>query len=77
MTVVPTSVSVCSPTSATYQIDIGSVGGYSDPVTLSLSGVPTGGLANFSNNTVTPVGSSTLTIANIASVAPGTYTLTY
>ena len=66
--------SVCSPIDATYTIDIGEIGGYSDPVTLSVSGLPAGATANFSTNPVTPVGQSTLTISNTGAVTPGTYT---
>ncbi|MCR9173903.1 MAG: M12 family metallo-peptidase [bacterium] len=67
---------VCSPNDATYTIDIGEVGGYSDPVTLSVTGLPAGATSNFSVNPVTPVGSSVLTISNIGAVTPGAYTFT-
>lgn len=67
---------VCSPTDAVYTIDIGEVGGYSDPVTLSVTGLPAGATSNFSVNPVTPVGSSVLTISNIGAVTPGAYTFT-
>lgn len=70
------TVSVCQPTDAVYTIDVGSIGGYSDPVTLSISGLPAGATAVFSPNPVTPIGTSTLTISNTGLAAPGTYGLT-
>jgi len=71
-----TSVSVCPPGNAVYTLDIGSIGGYSDPVNLSIAGVPAGGTSSFSVNPVTPVGTSVLTISNTGSIAPGVYTMT-
>ena len=76
MTVTPSTVSVCQPSNATFNISIGSIGGYNSPVTLSVTGVPAGATSSFSVNPVTPVGSSVLTISNTGSAAPGTYTLT-
>ncbi|MFT6244964.1 MAG: subtilisin-like proprotein convertase family protein [Salibacteraceae bacterium] len=70
------AASVCQPTDAVYTIDVGSIGGYNDPVTLSITGVPTGATAVFSTNPVTPVGTSTLTISNTGSATAGTYGLT-
>ncbi len=72
----PASVSICQPSDAVYTVDIGAIGGYSDAVNLSVSGVPAGATSNFSTNPVTPVGQSTLTISNTGSAAPGSYTLT-
>lgn len=76
LTVTPTSTGVCVPNNAVYQIDIGSIGGYNDPVTLSITGVPAGGIATFGTNPVTPVGTSTLTISNTAGITPGSYSMT-
>lgn len=73
--VTPT-VSVCQPTDAVYTIDIGSIGGYNDPVTLSITGVPVGATAAFSTNSVTPVGTSTLTLSNTGAAVIGSYVLT-
>lgn len=72
----PNDTSICQPNDAVYQINIGSVGGFNDPVTLSASGVPAGATATFSVNPVTPAGTSVLTISNTASAAPGVYTIT-
>ncbi|MBL4651672.1 MAG: proprotein convertase P-domain-containing protein, partial [Flavobacteriales bacterium] len=76
LSVTPTSVSVCPPADGTYTVDVGSIGGYSDDVTLSVSGLPGGTSASFSANPVTPLGSSTLTISGTGSATPGSYTLT-
>ena len=72
----PSSVNICQPNDATFTVNIGSVGGYTDPVTLSVSGVPAGATSNFSTNPVTPIGTSTLTISNTGAAAPGVYVLT-
>jgi subtilisin-like proprotein convertase family protein len=76
LTVTPSTVSVCQPSNATYNVTIGSIGGYNSPVTLSVSGVPAGATSNFSVSPVTPAGTSVLTISNTGSAAPGSYTLT-
>ncbi|MEZ4936742.1 MAG: M12 family metallo-peptidase [Crocinitomicaceae bacterium] len=70
------SQTVCQGVNAQYTIDIGSIGGYSDNVTLSLSGLPGGASSAFTTNPVTPAGSSTLTISGTAGVTPGVYNLT-
>ncbi len=77
-TLVPqtTTQTVCPTNNATYTIDIGTVGGYTDPTTLSTSGVPAGATANFSVNPVTPGNSSVLTISNTGAATPGNYTVT-
>lgn len=64
----PASLNVCTPANAVYTVNIGSVSGYSSPVTLSASGNP--GSAAFGTNPVTPAGTSTMTISG---AAPGTY----
>ncbi|MBD3636616.1 MAG: proprotein convertase P-domain-containing protein, partial [Crocinitomicaceae bacterium] len=76
MSILNSNASICQGDDTTYTIDIGSVGGYNDPVTLSVSGVPAGATSNFSTNPVTPAGSSILTISNTGAVTPGVYNLT-
>ncbi len=73
---VDSTVEVCPPANAVYTINIGEFGGYSDPVSLSASGVPAGATAVFGSNSVTPVGSTTLTISGLGAVTPGTYNIT-
>ncbi|MFZ2486675.1 MAG: S8 family serine peptidase, partial [Anaerolineae bacterium] len=74
--VTPASLNVCAPSNAVYTVNIGNVLGYTDPVTLSVSGQPAGTTTNFSTNPVTPVGSSTLTIGNTGAASAGSYSLT-
>lgn len=68
----PTSPTFCQGQDATVDVTVGSISGYSDPVTLSASGTPSGATTNFSVNPVSPSGSSLLTIGNTSS-ALGTY----
>ncbi|NNF01390.1 MAG: PKD domain-containing protein, partial [Bacteroidia bacterium] len=72
----PLSVEVCAPTSAVYNVNIGQILSYTDPVTLTVSGNPSGSSFSFSTNPVVPPGTSTLTISNTGSVTPGTYNFT-
>ena len=74
MAVNPTTNTACTNASADYTINIGQVGTYTDPVTLSTSGLPGGATASFSVNPVTPTGSSTMTIGNLGGITAGTYT---
>ncbi|MCC6723193.1 MAG: propanediol utilization protein, partial [Saprospiraceae bacterium] len=73
--VTPSSQTVCSPISATYNVAVGVQGSFSGNVTLSASGLPSGATATFSPNPVVAPGNSTLTITT-AGVAAGTYTFT-
>ena len=77
-TLVPQSSTetVCQPIDATYTIDVGTVGGFSDPVTLTATGVPAGASSNFSTTPITPGNTSVLTISNTGSATPGSYTIT-
>ncbi|MFZ1332625.1 MAG: reprolysin-like metallopeptidase [Flavobacteriales bacterium] len=76
LNVTDATASACQPSNATYAVQIGSLLGYTNPVTLSTSALPTGANATFSTNPVTPGGSTTLTISNTAAVTPGTYAIT-
>jgi hypothetical protein len=70
------SLTICPPTAAVYNINTSSFEGYSDPITLTASGVPSGATATFSTNPVTPGNSFTLTIANTGAAATGNFTIT-
>ncbi len=72
----PAARTICAPANALYDIEVGSVLGYDDPVTLSVSGVPGGAAANFSLNPVIPPDNSTLTVGVSGATTPGDYTLT-
>ncbi|MFT5496138.1 MAG: subtilisin-like proprotein convertase family protein [Kiritimatiellia bacterium] len=66
---------ICAPSDATYTVDVASIGGFTDPVTLSASGHPAGTTLSFSPNPVTPGNSSTLTIGNTGAASAGTYSI--
>ena len=70
------SQSVCAAATPSYSIDLGQIGSYSDPVTLSLSALPTGVVGSFSTNPVTPAASSTLTLNVSGTTAAGSYPIT-
>jgi uncharacterized repeat protein (TIGR01451 family) len=73
----PADVQVCAGTPATYTVNVGSVASFNSPVTLAATGNPSPTTANFSPNPVpTLPGSSTLTIANTAGAAAGSYPIT-
>ena len=61
---VPASQEVCVGANAAFNLTVGSIASYSEPVTLSASGNP--GSAGFSTNPVTPPGTSTLTVSGAA-----------
>ncbi|MGH2538183.1 MAG: S8 family serine peptidase, partial [Candidatus Promineifilaceae bacterium] len=71
----PNALAVCAPDDAAYTLEVGSILGYTDPVTLSVTGEPVGTTANFSVNPVVPPGSSVLTISDTDQAAAGDYTL--
>jgi hypothetical protein len=70
----PASVSVRRGSTATYTLTVTSSNGFSGPVTLSLSGQPSGSTVSFSPNPAT--GASTLTVRTSSSGPRGTFTLT-
>lgn len=71
----PSSALLCPVGSADFDLEIVSFGGFSDPVTLSVSGAPTNTTVAFSTNPVAPTGSSVLMIGNLAMATPGVYLL--
>ncbi|MGJ8662633.1 MAG: S8 family serine peptidase [Marinicella sp.] len=69
------SIEVCAPDVAEYNLDITSILGFTDPVTLSISNVPAGATSGFSVNPVVPTGTSLLTISDTDSATNGSYTM--
>ncbi len=69
----PSSISVCALDDAVYNIDIGSILSFSDPVTLSTIGLPTNAIDSYDTNPVTPGNTATLTVSNTENVAVGSY----
>jgi hypothetical protein len=75
----PASQTVIQGNGTSYNVAIGALNGFSDPVTLSTSGsLPAGVTASFSPPSVTGSGNSTMTVTtnNVVTTPPGTYTLT-
>src|SRR5690606_26526233 len=70
-----TSQSVCRPDSATYTVNVASLGGFSNAVSLATTGLPSGITASFSPATVSPGNSSTLTVTAGAGVDAFPYTI--
>jgi hypothetical protein len=70
----PSAQTVSPGGTASYGINIAPTGGFNDPVTFSVSGLPSGATATFTPNPASV--SSTLSVATTASTPPGGYTLT-
>ncbi|MFQ5414559.1 MAG: S8 family serine peptidase, partial [Phycisphaerae bacterium] len=60
ITVTPSNMAVCAPDAAAYEIQIAQIMGFTDPVTLSASGAPSGTVVTFTTNPVIPPGTSTM-----------------
>ncbi len=68
------SIEVCAPDDAVYNLNITQNDpGFSEVVTLTTSGLPGSATENFSVSSLTPPGSSILTVANTGSVSAGSY----
>src|SRR5690606_5886521 len=72
----PPSLAICAPDDGQFDIEVGSVLGYTSPVTLAVTGQPAGTTTSFSPNPVIPTGASQLVIGNTGAAAPGAYDLT-
>src|SRR5207248_2042837 len=70
----PSSLSVAPGGSTSYTVTINPTGGFSGPVSLSVSGLPSGASASFTPNPATT--SSTFALTTSASTPDGTYALT-
>jgi hypothetical protein len=76
LSVTPAETSACAFTSVQINIDIGSIEGFSNPVTLSVTNLPPGATFSFNPTPVTPGNSSILTLDNLEGGAGNTYTIT-
>jgi len=72
----PSSQTIIAGGSTSYTATVTAVGGFTGPVALSVSGLPTGATASFNPSSVSGSGSSTLAVSTLASTLPGIYTLT-
>ncbi len=64
----------CSGADAIYTIDVGSILGFSESVTLNAANLPSGATANFSNNGQSGMFSSVMTVSGLSALPNGTYT---
>ncbi|MBP6469975.1 MAG: carboxypeptidase regulatory-like domain-containing protein [Chloroflexi bacterium] len=71
----PASQAVCTSDSPVYDVNLASVSGYNNSVTLSVSGAPAGANAAFAANPVTPNAATTLTLSNLGGATAGSYSL--
>ena len=78
MSLPTTQVALCQPDDAVYDVSIGSILGFSDPVSLTTVGEPVGTTVTFSQNPVTPTTPPTdlmMTVGNTAAAAAGSYSI--
>ncbi|MBK8348992.1 MAG: propanediol utilization protein [Saprospiraceae bacterium] len=68
----PQNLSICVGQNTSTIISVTPTGGFSAPVTLSVTGLPSGSSATFSPNPVTPGSTSTLSLSNLS--ISGNYT---
>jgi subtilisin-like proprotein convertase family protein len=73
----PPSLSVCAGSPASYSIGVLSVGGFSSPVALSVTGVPAGGSSSFTPASVVPASPAATSALSLGTsgVATGNYSL--
>lgn len=70
------NIAVCQPADAVYTIDVGEFGGFTDPVTLTATGVPSGATGSFGITPITPGTTTTFTVINTANAAIGNHSIT-
>ena len=66
---------VCAGNNATYTITSQSILSYSQSISLSTAGLPSGASASFSPNPILPGGTSTLTISGLSAASASTFTI--
>ncbi len=76
LTADPAVIDVCSPDDGAASIEVLQFLGFSEPVTLTASGVPAGAVASFMPNPVALPGVSQMTIGNTAAATPGSFEIT-
>lgn len=76
VTASPAAVGVCAPDDAVLDVVLDPASGFSDSVDLAVTGLPSGLSADLQPVTVTPPGTSVLTISGTGGVSPGISTVT-
>lgn len=73
----PDSLNVCSPPAeqAVFTVNVVKIGDYTEPVTLSATGLPPGSTTDFSVNGVVAPFVSTMTVSNLSGASPGEYNI--
>ena len=71
----PSTVTVSRGQTASYTVSVGSVGGFTGSVSLSVTGLPAGAFATFSTNPVGTPGSSTLRVRTTSSTPRAAFTI--
>src|SRR5208337_5446356 len=72
----PASQSVLQGQTVSYSVNVATLNGFNSPVSLSVSGLPSGANGVFSNPSATPNFASTLTVTLPSDASTGPYTLT-
>lgn len=72
----PSSQNVTAGSSVNYQVTFGSINSFANPVSLSVTGLPSGATSSFTPPSVTPPGTSTMTITTSSTTPTGQYLLT-
>ncbi len=72
----PLTQAVCAPADAVYSLGVGSYFGYTGSVDLSVSGLPAGTSALFSNDPSVPPVTGTFTVTNTGAGTAGSYPMT-
>ena len=73
VTAVPRQLNVCAPSDGIFAVDVLQFQGFTDPVSLTITGAPAGLSSTFAPDAVIPPGSSTLTLGNTGGVAAGSH----
>jgi subtilisin family serine protease len=76
LTALPASLTIKGNNQGSVTVTVSAMAGFSSPVTLSVSGLPSGATGTFSRNPVTPGLNSTLTLRTSAPSPKGTFALT-
>lgn len=69
------NINVCAGEIGSVNLDLTSVAGFNNAVTLTVTGAPAGATVDISPNPVTPSGTATITISDLTPAMAGNYTL--